>query len=92
MEPTLQKLWETGEPRRLFKIQNFYKPYRILVRSVGIEDRAYPHIMRHSRATHLLQDGKSIYTVAKLLGDTVTTIERVYGHHSPKSLAADLED
>lgn len=43
----------------------------------------HPHMLRHSRATHLLEAGVSPYKVAGLLGDTVSTIERVYGHHSP---------
>lgn len=47
----------------------------------------WPHLLRHSRATHMLMDGEDIYKVAKLLGDTVTTVERVYGHHQPEYLA-----
>ncbi len=46
--------------------------------------------MRHSRATHLLQAGVDIYTVARLLGDSVTTVERVYGHHSADHMAATI--
>jgi integrase len=42
-----------------------------------------PHTLRHSRATHLLQAGVPTWDVAGLLGDTVATVERVYGHHSP---------
>ncbi len=45
-----------------------------------------PHVLRHSRATHLLEDGASIFAVAKLLGDTVTTVQRVYGHICMSSL------
>lgn len=41
---------------------------------------ANPHMLRHSRATHMLMDGEDIYKVARLLGDTVQTVERVYGH------------
>lgn len=39
-----------------------------------------PHVLRHSRATHLLQDGKEPWAVANLLGDSLTTVLRVYGH------------
>lgn len=63
---------------------DFYKGFRAACRAAGIDDaRAHPHVLRHSRATHLLQDGKTIWDVAKLLGDTVATTERVYGHHCP---------
>ena len=45
------------------------------------------HALRHSRATHMLQDGVDIYAVAKLLGDTVSTIERIYGHAGMQAVA-----
>lgn len=80
------------ERDKLFEAADFYRPYRDLCEKVGIdENRRHPHIMRHTRATHLLQDGKSIYDVAKLLGDTIATVERVYGHHSADHLANRLE-
>ena len=31
-------------------------------------------------------DGESLYKVAKLLGDTVATVEKRYGHFSPDFL------
>lgn len=52
--------------------------------------RITPHILRHSRATHLLEDGVSIYAVAKLLGDTVTTVQKTYGHICMSSLEDEL--
>ena len=52
---------------------------------LGVE--GHPHLLRHSRATHMLMDGDSPYKVAKLLGDTLATVERVYGHSDPEFLA-----
>lgn len=49
-----------------------------------------PHVLRHSRATHLLEDGASIFAVSKLLGDTPTTVQRVYGHICMSSLDEEL--
>lgn len=93
MEPVVEGLLETGGKKRVFVTSSFYRPYVALCEKVGIdENRRHPHIMRHTRATHLLQDGKSLYDVAKLLGDTVATVERVYGHHSHEHLASRLED
>lgn len=43
-----------------------------------------PHVLRHSRATHLLQQGKSPWAVANLLHDTVLTVIRTYGHACPE--------
>lgn len=48
--------------------------------------RLTPHTLRHSRATHLLEAGKSPWAVASLLGDSVTTVLRVYGHACPNYL------
>lgn len=93
MAPWVDALLLTGGERRLFECSDFYRPYVALAKKAGIEkERRHPHIMRHTRATHLLQDGKSLYDVARLLGDTVSTVERVYGHHSADHLANALED
>lgn len=52
----------------------------------------HPHVMRHTRATHLLQDGVSMHNVAALLGDTVATVDRVYRHVAQDALAAALQE
>jgi penicillin-binding protein 1A len=41
--------------------------------AVDLKHKRNPHILRHSRATHLLMEGVSLWDVAKLLGDTVAT-------------------
>jgi integrase len=78
--------WLFGEPR------NWYRPFRRHMEAIGLSHKRNPHILRHSRATHLLQDGVTIYDVARLLGDTVATVERVYGHHSPEYLAEAIRE
>jgi len=49
-------------------------------------DWVTPHVMRHTAATLMLRAGVSIWNVAGVLGDTVETVTRVYGHHSPDYL------
>jgi integrase len=75
---------------RLFKTVSFYTPFMRLCRSLDLPEPHHPHMLRHSRATHLLQAGKSPYDVAALLGDTLKTVEATYGHHSPNGLRAKL--
>lgn len=54
--------------------------------------RLTPHILRHSRATHLLQDGKAPWMVANLLGDSLATVLRVYGHSCADYLQSLVDD
>jgi integrase len=69
----------SGRSPHLFgRARDFYRSFAELMEEMGIE--GHPHMLRHSRATHMLMDGDSIYRVARLLGDTVATVERVYGH------------
>lgn len=42
-----------------------------------------PHILRHTRATWMMQAGVPIWDAAGFLGMTVKTLEQVYGHHAP---------
>lgn len=67
---------------------DFYKPFRALCERLGMA-HSNPHVLRHSRATHMLMDGENPYKVARLLGDTLKTIERVYGGHSIDFLMED---
>lgn len=89
MEGSLKMLCEAAPSQggKLFSMADFYEPFRRLCWSLKLGDRSHPHLLRHTRATHLLQGGVPIYDVAKLLGDTITTVDRVYGHHSQQRLA-----
>lgn len=82
-------LW-SGKSEYLFRDPGYdvYKKFSAACEAAGVEEgRRGPHVLRHSRATHMLQDGAKIWDVAKLLGDTVETVERVYGHHCPDYMA-----
>lgn len=75
---------------------DFYEEFKKLCKAHNITavdsppgEVPWPHLLRHSRASHMLMNGESIYKVAKLLGDTVKTVESVYGHHSAEFLATD---
>jgi integrase len=81
MESTLAVCLNSSIGReRIFETRDFYRGFKLLCAECGFEGK--PHMLRHSRITHLLQQGVSIYDVARFVGDTPVTIERVYGHHS----------
>lgn len=85
IRPAIERLMETPGGYLFGGAHDFYRQFRKLMAGMGIE--AHPHMLRHSRATHMLHDGEDIYKVARLLGDTLTTVDRVYAHSSPEFLA-----
>lgn len=51
-------------------------------RATGIS----PHVLRHTAATHMARRGVPLWKIAKILGNTLAMVERVYAKHSPDDL------
>ncbi|TET76902.1 MAG: tyrosine recombinase XerC [Dehalococcoidia bacterium] len=66
-----------GERIVVRRIQHIIKKY---ARQAGLEMRVFPHIMRHTFATHLLDGGADLRVVQDLLGHARLSSTQIYTH------------
>ena len=74
---------EKGNPITAKKVGDIVKKYMSLVSNA---DRISPHILRHSFATHLLNNGADINAIKELLGHSSLAATQVYTHNTIEKL------
>jgi integrase len=67
------------------RVATIKRGFAAACRRAGIED-VTPHILRHSGATWMAVDGVPLSEIARMLGDSERTVERVYAKHTPAYL------
>ncbi|MBE2205662.1 MAG: tyrosine recombinase XerD [Chthoniobacterales bacterium] len=71
--------------------QRIWQLIRQYGKRVGIEVPVYPHLMRHSFATHLLGGGADLRIIQELLGHADISTTQIYTHVEKSGLKAVLK-
>jgi integrase len=67
---------------KVFPFVNIYKAIARAKKKTGITKRIYPHLLRHSLGTHVIESGGDIRTLQEILGHKELTTTQIYTHIS----------
>ena len=78
-------LWKVLEGQK-YSESSIRKFLRKSVKKLGITKRVTPHTLRHSYATHLLENGVGLRHIQELLGHSKPETTMIYTHVAKKDL------
>lgn len=80
-----QALFITEKGARVYP-KLVYNVVHAYLGAVTTQQKKSPHVLRHSYATHLLNNGADINAIKELLGHASLAATQVYTHNSPEKL------
>lgn len=72
--------------------QSFFKILKKVCSDSGIKKTVSPHTLRHSFATHLLNNGADLRVIQELLGHSNLTTTQIYSHLTDKKIKEDYQN
>lgn len=74
-------LFLSGKGRRISR-SDVQRSVGRLLRECGVNGKCSPHVLRHTFATHLLNDGADLRQIQELMGHTSLKATQVYTHNN----------
>lgn len=80
-------LFEGQKPGTQYSTSSIRKVLIIAAKNAGIKRRITPHMLRHSFATHLLEQGTDLRYIQSLLGHSSSKTTEIYTHVSTSEIS-----